>query len=206
MYYQGNIESNTKGINGPAIITASSTTDYTAYKAVRFDGTQFIADPVTVESKSRLRITGVDSTVPRLMGRIVRRVASRRAEESRPQAEAISANLAINDLKQNIDAEFDKRLKEMNTKIAGANRLIQGYIASGGKLGVRSSQEGIEVHFVPDDREVRFVNTQRAFQHKDTVELWLQIGQQGKESLSLASLVTQFLPGCHRCSVKISSC
>lgn len=90
----GSVQSETCGINGPASISARSTTCYEAQKFALFDGRRFTTRPATLQSTTKVVITGVGSSLPGLRGRIVRRVASKRSTESHDQAEAITAQIS----------------------------------------------------------------------------------------------------------------
>lgn len=188
---KGQIRSDTRGTNGPAIINAHSLTSYTAHKKIYFNGEQFVSEPTSVQANTQVQIKGIDSSLPRLRGRIVKRIAAQRAAESRPQAEAISTQLAIEDLKRHIDKDFDQRLVDMNQKVANANLLVKGFLASGGQLKVRSDAEGIEIHLLPKNERPQYIKANQKSHNSDSVELWVQIGKQDNERISLANLVTQ---------------
>lgn len=101
-------------IDGPAIIQSNAFTSYVANKRFSFDGNQFTTAPANVVANTRLTIIGIDSTLPHLRGRIVRRVATQRAEQSHSQAEAITRSMTEQELCQRIDADFDARIVELN--------------------------------------------------------------------------------------------
>jgi hypothetical protein len=85
----GTVESKTRGTNGPAIIESTALTYYTATKRLVFDGKRFACNPTSLSSRTKVTITGVGSSLPRLRGRLVTRVATKRAHQSLSQVEAI---------------------------------------------------------------------------------------------------------------------
>ncbi len=184
----GTVQSETCGTNGPATIQSHACTSYVAYKQFFFDGHSFNSVPTTVASRTQLTITGVGSTLPRLRGRIVRHVATQRAHQSLPQAEAITQAITDRELCQRIDAEFDSRISEMNLKLASRLSVLKYFPAAGNRIHIHSFTDGVEIGLGNE--------TLSSWNHVaprtpigDSVELWLQ----PKKELIAARPITELL-------------
>jgi len=141
----GSVESKTRGTNGPAIIHSVATTKYVSKKSLTFDGKVFASDPASVTSATHITITGIESTLPRLRGRIVIRVATVRAQESQAQVEAIIKSQTEAELCQRIDADFEVRVAELNRQFASRLAILNFIPGGNNKLQLRSRRDGIEL-------------------------------------------------------------
>ncbi len=141
----GAVQSDTCGTNGPAIIQSNAFTSYVAHKRFSFDGYQFTTAPASVVANTRLTIIGIDSTLPRLRGRIVRRVATQRAEQSHSQAETITRSMTEQELCQRIDADFDARIVELNQSFAKRLSFLKHFPSAGNRVHIRSHPDCVEI-------------------------------------------------------------
>ncbi|MBI3461980.1 MAG: hypothetical protein HY000_02830 [Planctomycetes bacterium] len=149
----GTAYTTTRGRNGPAIIYCRATTTFRSEKRILLGENGFLALPAATQAQTSTVVTGIDSTLPRLRGRIVERVASRRVAGSKPQAEAIAArfaeqrvNVAVNRESERLLARFDRIAITPLLAIGGAStttheglwfRSVPGYLLIGrrGPLG-----------------------------------------------------------------------
>jgi hypothetical protein len=113
----GTTTSRTRGRNGPAIIHSRSITKWTSQKIVRFDGENFKAGPATVESTTRIIPQGADSVLPGIRGRIVKRVATKRAVQYNSTAERISGKDTEKQVLSDVDHIVDGRIQELNDRL-----------------------------------------------------------------------------------------
>ena len=141
----GTVQSDTCGTNGPAIIKSNAFTSYVAHKRFSFDGHHFTSSPASVDANTRLTITGIDSTLPRLMGRIVRNVATKRANQSHSQAEEITRSMTEKELREGIDADFDARIVELNQSFAKRLSILKHFPSAGNKVHIRSQPDSVEI-------------------------------------------------------------
>ncbi|MDZ4851242.1 MAG: hypothetical protein SGI77_18290 [Pirellulaceae bacterium] len=185
----GTVTSTTCGTNGPAIIQADATTQYTALKYALFDGHRFTTRPTSIQLTTRVKITGIGSSLPGLRGRIVRRFASKRAAESHHQVESITANLTAQELCQNIDIDFDERIRSLNEKLQKNLSILKLLDITGERLSIRSSPEMVEVGVLAKTHEgERLVIARRPI--FDSVELWLKLSPSSMEKrLTIAQLL-----------------
>src|SRR4051794_20478603 len=88
--FDGTVHSRTTGYNGPAILHYVSETPFQARKTISLTDTGLNVSDANVSSTTRLQTTGVETTLPRLRGRIASRIAARRNANSHAEAEAIT--------------------------------------------------------------------------------------------------------------------
>ena len=170
----GTISSDTCGTNGPAIIQAHAHTDYTAYKIAIFDGHQFTTSPATVQLKTQIKVNGIGSSLPGLRGRIVRRVATKRATESHAQAESITTDLTAQELCQRIDADFDERIQALNQKLKRNISILKQFGITGERLVVRSFHDCVEVGVLAKDQDgEKTLGVRRPA--RESIELWVKL-------------------------------
>lgn len=184
---QGTVHSQTCGTNGPAIIHSQADTSYVALKGLVFNGTSFVSTPVTVNLNTELKITGIDSNLPALRGRIVRRVATKRAAESHAQAQAITTTITRDELSSRIDKEFDTRLNELNQKLSARLSLIQHFRSAGNEIFIRSYRDGIEIGLVTAPLSQKDI----ALHHVpigESIELWLKGQDESAPAAQLAQM------------------
>ncbi len=169
----GTVQSETFGTNGPATIQSHACTSYVAHKRFVFDGHEFNSIPTSVVSRTKLTITGVGSALPRLRGRIVRLVATQRAQQSLAQAEVITQAITDRELCQRIDAEFDSRISEMNQKLATRLSVLKYFPTAGNRIHFHSFTEGLEIGLGIETLS-SLGNVASRTPIGDSVELWLQ--------------------------------
>lgn len=169
----GTVRSDTCGTNGPATIQSHACTSYIANKRFVFDKHQFTSFPTTVVAHTTLTNTGVGSTLPGLRGRIVKHVATQRAQQSRSQAESIAQGLTERELCQQIDADFATRLSEMNQKLANRLSLLKYFPVVEDRVHIRSFSGGVEIGLgTVAENSANRVESRTPM--GDSVELWLR--------------------------------
>ncbi len=184
----GTVQSETCGTNGPATIQSHACTSYVAHKRFFFDGHNFNSFPTSVVSRTQLTITGIGSTLPRWRGRIVRHVATQRALQSLPQAEAIAQAITNRELCERIDAEFDSRISEMNQKLATRLSILKYFPAAGNRIHFQSFADGLEIGLGTETfRSTNYLASRTPI--GDSVELWLQ----PKKDLIAVGPITELL-------------
>lgn len=113
----GTTTSRTTGRNGPAIIYSRSITKWTSQKIVRFDGENFKASPATIESTTKITPLGADSILPGIRGRIVSRVAAKRAREYNSRAEHISGDDTKKQVLSDVNRVVDGQIQKLNDRL-----------------------------------------------------------------------------------------
>ena len=120
--FVGTVDSRTVGYNGPAILHSSSKAAFRAGKQVTISGSGLHVAPATASVSTSTQTNHIETTLPRLRGRIARRIAWRRVGNSRSQAEAISsqhtAAIIRNDLDKRIDQAVAKMQQEFRVMVA----------------------------------------------------------------------------------------
>lgn len=170
----GTISSITCGVNGPAVIQAQANSNFVAYKYAIFDGHRFTTTPATVHVTTQLKVNGIASRLPGLRGRLVRRVASRKAIESHDQAEAITANLTAGELCSKIDVDFDERIQSLNQKLERNLAMLRKLEITGERLVIKSYHDRVEIGILTKDEAGRKTMVPRPLLH-DSIELWIKL-------------------------------
>ena len=99
---------------GPARVRSQSRTPFVAKKRILLDAKGFRSLPAEVEAHARTQVEGVGSTLPGVRGRIVERVAQRRAEQARPVAEHVAEDDVIRQVADAFDKAVDDHLATLN--------------------------------------------------------------------------------------------
>jgi hypothetical protein len=100
------------------------TLHYLAQSNVRARKNIFIGDnglstlPARASAPTQLTLEHVDSSLPRLRGRIAQRIAARRAASSRAQANAIVSDHREHDIREGFDERLNQRVAEIQTQVS----------------------------------------------------------------------------------------
>lgn len=115
---KGTVNSTTTGYNGPAIIYSRSITNFSATRLVTFEpGKGFSGAPAQVAASTRTIVDGIDSTRGGLIGRIVRRRASRIEAGQHDMVQEIVRQRIANRLRNSFHQQSDQRLAKMNEAV-----------------------------------------------------------------------------------------
>jgi hypothetical protein len=144
--FDGTVHARTQGYNGPVVLHQISDSTFRATKTIALDGSGLNVAPTITMAPTRLTTTSIDSSLPRLRGRIATRIAWRRVGSSQGEAESITGQhtAAI------ISSDFDERTNESLAKLQEVFR---------SKIPELNSDQG------PLTAEVRFRT------NKDSVEM-----------------------------------
>lgn len=91
LLFSGRVQARTTGFGGPVRVHSLSITRFSAVKRLRLGEQGIEVLPTQVAARTWIRTDGVTTNLPRLRGRIARRIGGGRAAESRPAAEAETA-------------------------------------------------------------------------------------------------------------------
>ncbi len=190
----GTVTSTTCGVNGPATINSSASTKYIARKVLFFDGRQITTTPAEVKVHTQLQITNIGSSLPRLRGRVVRRVANRRAAESREQAEAITSRLTHNDLQQQIDAEFDNRISALNQRLAKRLDVVDLLAQVRHQVAIRTQADSIVLDLYEDSAANSIQFPTASLEVGDSIELWVPLTDSGDSTAGATAALLSSIP------------
>jgi len=109
----GTIHSKTVGYNGPAVIHTSSQTRFQSERKLVLDSSGLHFQPTKANAVTHSHTDGIEVYLPGLRGRIGQRIAWRRVNETRGQANAITSRHA----EARIDAAFDQQTKQAVNRI-----------------------------------------------------------------------------------------
>jgi hypothetical protein len=159
--FEGTVHSRTIGYNGPAIIHSISDATFRARKPIGLDSSGLNAAPVTASASTNLHTTNIETTLPRLRGRIARRIAWRRANESRREFEAISSRHTADRIGKELDRQVDQSLEKVQQVVQST---IEGLKIGDHRLvshtNFRTMPEYIELAMIrqgASDEEKRFL-------------------------------------------------
>jgi hypothetical protein len=114
----GEVQAQTTGFGGPVRVHSASNTRFSAIKRLILDERGIRLLPARVSARTAIAIENVSTDLPRLRGRIVRRVGSRRAAESRPAAEAESARKAEMRIAADLDRQVANDLRNAQSRLS----------------------------------------------------------------------------------------
>lgn len=115
----GVTNSETSGQTSQATIYTSGHHQFWGGKQINFDGDLFTTDPAWVKVQANNTTVGASTKldgIPLLAG-LGRKMAYRRTEEKRPEAEAIAAQRVRDRVRPRFDEEVDERITKANTEI-----------------------------------------------------------------------------------------
>jgi hypothetical protein len=115
--FVGEVRSRTSGRNGPARLQYLSDSTFRARKKLVIGESGLIASPATADASSRLTLTGLQTTLPGLRGRIAQRIATRREANSRSQANAIVSDHTADDIRRDLDRKLNEAVAAIQTNI-----------------------------------------------------------------------------------------
>jgi hypothetical protein len=134
LFLAGSSNSRTVGVNRSALIYSTGLTTFSASKRVWFDEQGMHAAPSQATAKTNSQITGVGSSAGGIRGCIVTRAASKRAPQSKGQAQQIAARHAEARIEERLDSETAEQIaatnRDFNTKLKDPLRRVQTYPAS----------------------------------------------------------------------------
>lgn len=113
--FDGTCVAQTVARNGPAILHNTATTKFSARKILSVDVEHGIVDQVaTISAKASVPLPCIESTLPRIRGRIVRRVAQRRARRVHRQVVAIARNNAEDRIRRSFNGAVERLAARYN--------------------------------------------------------------------------------------------
>ncbi len=111
--FKGTTDSKQVATHRPVVVRGSGKTDFDAWRAIRFDGVRFVAEPITLDGRTSSTIESVE-TPPRLIGRIVRRSALKRIDQTKSQGDEITLKDVKAQVLSGFASETDRLVKQLN--------------------------------------------------------------------------------------------
>ena len=115
--FVGEVHARTTGRNGPARLQYLSDSTFHARKKLVIGESGLVASPATARAPSRLTLTGIQTTLPGLRGRIAPRIATRREANSRSQANAMVSDHTADDIREDLDNKLNEAVAAIHTKV-----------------------------------------------------------------------------------------
>ena len=120
LLFHGQVQSRTTGFGGPVQVHSSSVTSFSAVKRLLLDEFGIAMQPARVTAQTSSSIQGISTSLPRLRGRIARRIGGRRAAELKPAAEAEAARKAEVRIGREFDGDVTRQLLSANGRLSEA--------------------------------------------------------------------------------------
>jgi hypothetical protein len=109
--FDGSVRARTRGYKGPVVLHNIADSTFRARKLISLDDDFGLrVAPSTAKIATRLRTTGITTSLPRLRGRIATRIAWRRVSRSHGRAEAITADHTADDIRSDLDARINRSM------------------------------------------------------------------------------------------------
>jgi hypothetical protein len=144
--FDGTVHSRTTGRKGPVILHNVADSTFHAQKRIAMDDTGVRVGPATTTISTDLDLLGVSSTLPRLRGRIARRIGSRRAAQSHGRAEAITADHTADDVRRDFDERINRSMANAHAALGSKIRELEaGRNPEPTDVRFRSSHNYVEV-------------------------------------------------------------
>lgn len=143
---EGTVHSNSVGRKGPASIVSKCVTEYVADKRMVFTSCGFEAEPATVESKTKLTISGIETELPGVRGVVVKRVAMQKALGTCEEAERVVREQTSRDICSQLDQKVDEQNQLIHLVLQ--NKSVFPYLnLISNLLSIRSTTGGIHISF-----------------------------------------------------------
>jgi hypothetical protein len=110
----GTTTSHSVGSNRSALIYSAGVTTISGFKRISIDEHEIRATPASAQARTNSRITGIGSTRGGIAGCIVKKVASKKAAQSKGQVTAIATRHAEARIRERLDQEAAKQLEASN--------------------------------------------------------------------------------------------
>jgi hypothetical protein len=111
--FEGTVHARTRGYHGPVVLHQVSDSTFRASKLLGLDETGLRVAPAVTHAPTSLCTNCIATSLPRLRGRIARRIAWSRVSSSHDLAESITADHTA----ANVGEDFDKRINESVAKV-----------------------------------------------------------------------------------------
>ena len=114
-HFVATVDSQSVGYNGPAIINSTGVTGLHGVKRLYVSADGIGAFPAVADANTTSTITGIGSTKGR---KIVEKIASRRSQEQKPEAEAIASAHAAGRVNARMDRESQHNIAQANERFS----------------------------------------------------------------------------------------
>lgn len=149
--FEGSTATKTIGVQGPAVIYGHTLSNFICRRSITFDPHQgfVLIGNTTIVGDTRLIYDGFSSN-RRLGGRLISRIAERRAGEMHEQARLIADRDSKNEVRESVEKEMEKQVRAANeaTELA---RYVNRFLGDRSKLQIyaKSSSDCIHIGVGP---------------------------------------------------------
>jgi hypothetical protein len=188
--FQGRTHSSTVGTNGPALIWSHTDTDFICTRPITFHARRgFVAAACTIVANTNVVYDSFGSSRGRLGRQLIRRVAKRRACESREQVRQIAACINEDGLLQGFDKILNPQLAAMNQKMNLVRyvNLFMGEVPV--QLAAKSSKDCIHIGIGHVENAARLTTIPPDRKAVAPIEIWVHRTILGEPVAKLVQLV-----------------
>jgi hypothetical protein len=114
--FEGTVHAQTRGYKSPVVLQQVSDSTFRSSKLISMDENGLRVSRATTDAPTNLKTVGIDTSLPRLRGRIARRIAWGRVAGSHQQAESITSQHTA----ANISRDFDEQIDQSVAKVQKA--------------------------------------------------------------------------------------
>lgn len=174
----GTTDTDTVGYNGPVRIYSHSHTQFNSSKQVYLDGRGVQPQPARTAASTQTTTTGIGADLPRLRGRIARRIASSRVADSKPQAEQIAARHAKQRISRHFDNYVQKQIASLKSSVASrlAGLPLDARNMRGGMHCITTSDSLLVAFFNPQHGDTAFVDPPVLDRSRPDIEVYIHRG------------------------------
>jgi len=159
--FDGTVHASTTGRKGSVILHNRADSTFHARKMIAMGNTGVRVGAATATATTNLTLIGVDSTLPRLLGRIAKRIGWHRALRSHGQAQLITADHTADDIREDFDDRINRTMSKVQHALGSKiPELETGRNPVPTDVRFRSSQKYVEIgifreNATPEERRIR---------------------------------------------------
>ena len=147
----GTVHSRTLGYKGPTVMHYVSDETFTARKPISMGELGLGVAPATAQVRTRLQTTSIETSLPRLIGRIAERIAWRQDAHARGQAEAITSQHSAATISSGLDRRIDRSVAKVQDTLSSQIAALEFNRGSVPRIvQFRSTADYVEVAMVRD--------------------------------------------------------
>jgi hypothetical protein len=148
---EGEIEARMTGRQGPATLHYLSNSTFRARKPLLLDESGLKTLPAVADAPTRLTPVDISTDLPGLRGRLVERIAWRRAADKQAQADAIATEHRAQDVRERFDRRLDKKIASLQVQLQTELAELQKLGGHDAPFALKSSSthEFVEIAIFP---------------------------------------------------------
>lgn len=157
----------------PVVVSGSGKTDFDTWRVIRFDGGSFVAETATIVARTSSTTDSVE-TPPRLIGRVVRRIALQRIDQTKTVGDEITLNDVKTQVLSGFGSETDRLVKQLNGLVPYEKTIaVFAPKATGWSAHLRTTNQYLIISPGPKEAVIAAL-PKEAQQMQAPLELWIR--------------------------------